>query len=81
MVNENDSAELEGGKSLEDETFKPKVCGSDLHENMPTCEGSALTLSVSMMLIITFIMSHSMTGAAVLDLLTLLEAHMLAPNL
>ena len=29
----------------------------------------------------TFIMRHSMTGAAVLDLLALLEAHMLAPNL
>ena len=80
MVNENDSAELEGGNSLEDETFKPKVCDSDLHENMPIYERSALTLSVSMMLIITLIRSHSMTGAAVLDLLTL-ETHMLAPNL
>ena len=44
-------------------------------------EGSALTLSVSMMLIMTFIMRHSMTGAGVLDLMTLPEAHMLAPNL
>ena len=38
-VNENDSEELEGDDSLEGETFKPEVCGSDLHENMPIYEG------------------------------------------
>ena len=31
-VNENDSEELEGDNSLEGETFKPEVYGSDLHE-------------------------------------------------
>ena len=79
-VNENDSEEPESNKSLEDKTFKPEVRGSDLLENMPKFEGSALTLSVSMM-VIMFTMFHSMTGVVVLDLLAPLEAHMIASNL
>ena len=80
-VNKNDYEEPESNESLEDKTFKPEVRGSDLLENMPKFEGSALTLSVSMMVIMMFIICHSMTGAVVLDLLAPLEAHMIASNL
>lgn len=80
-VNKNDYEEPESNESLEDKTFKPEVRGSDLLENMPIYEGSALTLLVSMMVIMMFIMCHSMTGTVVLDLLAPLEAHMIAPNL
>ena len=39
-----------------------------------------LTFSVSLLLMITFAMSHNLTGLALADLLTLINAHLLVPN-
>ena len=54
------------------------LCGDSTDEtSQPIYEGSRLTLSVSIMLIMTFIMRHHMTGAAVSELIALIEAHMI----
>ena len=42
-------------------------------------EGARLTLGVSMLLVITFAMRHSITGVALADLL-LIEVHLFSPN-
>ena len=47
---------------------------------MPLFEGARLTLGVSMLLVITFAMRHSITGVAFADLLLLIEAHLISPN-
>lgn len=43
-------------------------------------EGARLTLGVSMLLVITFVMHHSITGVALADLLLLIEVHLISPN-
>lgn len=47
---------------------------------MPLFEGAHLTLDVSMLLMITFAMRHSITGVALEDLLLLIEVHLISPN-
>jgi len=46
----------------------------------PLFEGARLTLGVSMLLVITFAMRHSITGVALADLLLLIEVHLISPN-
>lgn len=46
----------------------------------PLYTGCSLTLGMSMLLIITFAMRHQLTGAALSDLLTLINLHLLSPN-
>ena len=48
--------------------------------DMPLFEGARLSLSVSMLLVITFAMRHSITGVALADLLLLIEVHLISPN-
>ena len=43
-------------------------------------EGAKITLGVSMLLVITFAMRHSITGVALADLLLLIELHLISPN-
>lgn len=47
---------------------------------MPLFEGACLTLDVSMLLVITFAMRHTITGVALADLLLLIEVHLISPN-
>lgn len=47
---------------------------------MPLFEGARLTLDVSMLLVITFAMRHSITGVALADLLLLIEVRLISPN-
>ncbi|XP_066925533.1 uncharacterized protein [Clytia hemisphaerica] len=54
---------------------------NELGGDQPIYDGARLTLSVSIMLILTFIMRHHLTGVAVDDLIALIEAHMIVPNL
>ena len=56
----------------EEEEFSPEVCG-DCTDDQPIFEGSQLTLSISIMLIMTFVMRHSMTRLAIADLLSLMK--------
>ena len=46
----------------------------------PIYEGAAITIGVSMLLIMTFATRHGLTGEALSDLLTLINLHCLAPN-
>ncbi|XP_020614052.1 uncharacterized protein LOC110052285, partial [Orbicella faveolata] len=47
---------------------------------IPLFEGAYLTLDMSMLLMITFAMRHSITGVALADLLVLIEVHLISPN-
>ena len=49
--------------------------------NKPIYPGARLTLASSMLLIITFVIRHGLTDAALTDLLILLELHCISPNL
>ena len=46
----------------------------------PLFGGAHLTLGVSMLLVITFAMCHSIIGVALADLLLLIEVHLISPN-
>uniref|UniRef100_A0A7M5V4G6 Uncharacterized protein n=1 Tax=Clytia hemisphaerica TaxID=252671 RepID=A0A7M5V4G6_9CNID len=66
----------------EDNSFTPKIVEtSGCDENTPIFEGSSLTLSVSIMLIMTFVMRHHISGVALIDLLSLIEVHMVSNNI
>ena len=56
------------------------TCKESNASGMPLFEGARLTLGVSMLLVITFAMRHSITGVALADLLLLIEAHLISPN-
>ena len=47
----------------------------------PIYAGSSITVAMSMVLIMTFVMRHRLTGTALADLLSLVEIHRLVPNL
>ena len=57
-----------------------KITELSSSHNTPLYAGSPVTFSVSLLLIITFAMSHNLTGLALADLLTLINAHLLVPN-
>ena len=42
--------------------------------------GARITLGVSLLLIITFAMRHQLSGTALMDLLTLIDRHLITPN-
>lgn len=44
-------------------------------QNEPIYPGSRLTVSMTMLLIVTFVMRHNLTGVAICDLLTLIDLH------
>ena len=46
----------------------------------PLFSGSRVTFGISMLLIITFAMRHSLTGCALADLLLLIDVHLISPN-
>ena len=49
-------------------------------QDKPIYENASLTISGSMMSIITFVMRHKLAGAALCDLLELIELHCPSPN-
>ena len=53
-------------------------------ENMfadtPLYKGAPISVAVSMLLVVTFAIRHSLTGLAILDLLTLVSLHCAVPN-
>ena len=49
-------------------------------ESVPLFEGAQINLAISMLLIITFAVRHSLTGVALADLLHLIDVHVLVPN-
>lgn len=50
-------------------------------ENQPLYQGSRLTVSMSMLLIVTFATRHNLSGVALCDLLNLLEVHCPSDNI
>lgn len=51
-------------------------------DNKPIYQGARLTVAASILLIITFVIrTHGLTGAALTDLLVLVELHCISPNL
>lgn len=46
----------------------------------PLYHGARITLGVSLLLIITFAIRHQISGTALVDLLTLIDIHLIAPN-
>ena len=48
--------------------------------DVPLYSGAPITVAVSMLLIITFAVRHSLTGLALVDLLTLVSLHCALPN-
>ena len=49
-------------------------------EEKPLYHGARITLGVSLLLIITFAMCHQLSGTALMDLLTLIDIHLITPN-
>ena len=54
---------------------------NDSKKDKPLYHGSRLTLSLSVLLIATFVMRHGLSGESVADLLTLIELHCLSDNI
>lgn len=50
-------------------------------ENQPLYQGSRLTVSMSMLLIVTFATRHNLSGVDLCDLLNLLEVHCPSDNI
>ena len=48
--------------------------------DVPLYSGAPISVAVSMLLIITFVIRHSLTGVALVDLLTLVSLHCSVPN-
>ena len=48
--------------------------------DVPLYSGAHITVAVSMLLIITFAVRHSLTGLALVDLLTIASLHCAWPN-
>ena len=61
---------------LEEEKQKSEgiSCSSDI-ENEPIFAESRLTVSMSMLLIVTFVTRHNLSGVALCDILSLIEVH------
>eukprot|EP00111_Clytia_hemisphaerica_P016517 TCONS_00048979-protein len=75
----NDDGGIE--KENSEDAFIPKIINaSGFEESTPIFEGSNLSLGVSIMLIMTFIMRHHISGVALVDLLSLIELHMVSKN-
>ena len=49
-------------------------------EDVPLYAGAPISVAVSMLLIVTFAIRHSLTGLAIVDLLTLVSLHCALPN-
>jgi hypothetical protein len=63
-------------EKIHDEGDKEMEC----EKNRPLYEGAPICLAVSMLLIITFAVRHSLTGVALADLLILIETHLISSN-
>ena len=50
-------------------------CNEDIIGDLPLYNGAQITVGVSMLLIITFAIRHSLTGQALVDLLTIISLH------
>lgn len=48
--------------------------------DVPLYDGAPISVAVSMLLIVTFAIRHSLTGLAIVDLLTLVSLHCALPN-
>ena len=49
-------------------------------EEKPLFSGARITVGASLLLLITFVMRHSLSGVALKDLLTLVDLHLISPN-
>ena len=49
-------------------------------EDVPLYDGAPISMAVSMLLIVTYAVRHSLTGLALVDLLTLISLHCALPN-
>ena len=49
-------------------------------ESLPIYAGANITVAISMLLIMTYAMRHSLSGEALADLLTLINLHCMSPN-
>lgn len=72
---------VEGGEDDADEEYfdafdeENPTCNENDIGDVPLYNGAQITVGVSMLLIITFAIRHSLTGQALLDLLTLINLH------
>ena len=72
---------FEGPYSYEDFTQKDSVDNDDNLDFKPLYSGAAITVGLSALLIMTFALRHMLSGEALSDMLTLISAHCLSPNL
>ena len=71
-------AELE--EAVDEESESESVEKQSTPERVPLFEGAQINLAVSMLLVITYAVRHSLTGVALADLLLLIEVHLVSPN-
>ena len=64
------------GNVLTTKTETQRIKRSDV----PLYDGAPISVAVSMLLIVTFAIRHSLTGLAIVDLLTLISLHCALPN-
>ncbi|KAE8741788.1 hypothetical protein FOCC_FOCC012677 [Frankliniella occidentalis] len=79
---ENEDSENEDSEHQESENQESDTDEEGFeHDNEPIYNGARLTFRESMLAILTFILSHKLTGLCVSDLLSLIELHCGANNL
>jgi len=57
-----------------------KITELSSSQDTPLYDGSPVTFSVSLLLIISFAIRHNLSGLALADLLTLINIHLIVPN-
>jgi len=68
---------LISGDCADDQNRNPK---DETCSDVPLYDGAPISVAVSMLLIVTFAIRHSLTGLAIVDLLTLVSLHCALPN-
>ena len=74
------NVELDEEEETENSDGFVKITEQSSKHDSPLYAGAPITFSVSMLLIVTFAMRHSLTGVALADLLTLINVHLVLPN-
>ena len=70
---------LENDENVEETTDDHQENPLGEGKEKPLYHGARITLGVSLLLIITFVIRHQLSGTALMDLLTLIDIHLIAP--
>ena len=77
----NDDEDEEGRLNVLHVATENEPGSSNKDEEQPLYAGAPITLGTSILLILTFAMSHSLSGEALSHLLELIDTHCIKPNL